>query len=165
MAIGTSQRPWARARVLAHETWKYFLVSIVALAADYALLILLTALGHVHYLVSAAVGFSVGLLINYSLSVTLVFQERRLGDRRLEFLVFFAIGLIGLLLNEILMKVFVDSFGLGYAMAKAPATAVGFVFNFGLRRVALFSNARSSGARGAAPSMPPAPGDLEEAVP
>ena len=43
---------------LLHETWKYFLVSLAALALDYGLLVALTALGHVHYLISAAVGFT-----------------------------------------------------------------------------------------------------------
>src|SRR5438034_289917 len=91
---------WGRARALAHETWKYFLVSVVALAVDYGFLVLLTELGHVHYLVSAAVGFCGGLIVNYALSVSFVFSQRRLTDRRLEFLGFLAIGLAGLMLNE-----------------------------------------------------------------
>ena len=130
---------WTRSRDLAHESWKYLLVSVAALAVDYGLLVLLTEFGHFHYLVSAAVGFVAGLFLSYGLSVTLVFRQRRLRDRRLEFMGFFAIGLIGLGLNEALMKLFVESFGLGYALAKIPATAVGFVFNFGSRRVLLFT--------------------------
>jgi putative flippase GtrA len=139
MATAALHGLWVRSRDLAHETWKYLLVSVISLAVDYALLVGCTSLGHVHYLVSAAVGFSVGLFVNYALSVSFVFQHRRLRDRRLEFVGFFLIGLIGLVLNEALMRLFVETFGLGYALAKLPATAVGFVFNFGSRRILLFT--------------------------
>jgi putative flippase GtrA len=131
---------------LARETWNYFLVSLAALAVDYGLLMGLTSLAHVHYLVSAGVGFCAGLALNYALSVTLVFRESRLADRRVEFIVFMLIGLVGLALNEALMRFFVETAGLGYAVAKIPATGVGFVFNFGARRVMLFT--RFAGVRG-----------------
>ena len=131
----------APAARLAGETWKYFLVSLVALAVDYGLLVFLTEVVRLHYLVSAAIGFCAGLAVNYALSVTLVFRERRLKSRRLEFAAFFAIGAIGLILNEALMKLFVETFGLGYVLAKIPATGVGFAFNFGLRKALLFTAA------------------------
>jgi putative flippase GtrA len=127
---------------LFQETWKYFLVSLAALGVDYGLLVGLTALAHVHYLVSAAVGFSAGLILNYALSVAFVFRERRLQSRPLEFVGFMLIGVAGLALNEALMKVFVEVAGLGYALAKVPATGVGFVFNFAARRLLLFSTPR-----------------------
>ena len=130
----------SRARDVIHETWKYFLVSLVALGVDSGLLVCLTAGAHVHYLVSAAVGFSAGLVVNYALSVALVFRERRLSDRRMEFGAFFLIGLVGLVLNEGLMKLFVETFGLSYILANLPATAVGFDFNFGSRRDLLFTH-------------------------
>ena len=126
-------------RAMAHEAGKYLLVSIVALAVDYSLLVSLTRFGHLHYLVSAAIGFAAGLVVNYALSVAFVFQHRRVASRRLEFALFFGIGLLGLGLNEVLMKVFVEVVGLNFALAKIPATAVGFVWNFGLRRLTLFS--------------------------
>ena len=128
-----------RAAQIFHEMWKYFLVSAAALAIDYGLLVGLTSIGHVHYLVSAGVGFAAGLLLSYALSVAFVFREHGLSDRRLEFLGFMLIGLAGLALNELLMGFFVETVGLGYALAKIPATGVGFLFNFGVRRAFLFT--------------------------
>jgi putative flippase GtrA len=125
-----------------HETWKYFLVSLAALAVDYGLLVGLTSGLHVYYLVSAAVGFSAGLVLNYALSVAFVFRERRLQSRPREFVGFMLIGVAGLALNEALMKAFVETAGLGYALAKIPATGVGFTFNFVARRFILFSKAQ-----------------------
>ena len=124
---------------IARETGRYLVVSVLALAVDYGLLLSLTSFWHMHYLVAACVGFAAGLLVNYSLSVAFVFRQRRLRDRRLEFLGFFVIGLLGLGLNAALMALFVGGLGWVVALAKIPATAIGFVFNFGVRRALLFS--------------------------
>jgi len=124
---------------LFRESGLYFLVSLAALGVDYSLLVGLTKLAHVPYLISAAIGFTAGLLVNYVLSVTVVFRQHRMENRGAELLLFVGIGLIGLALNEGLMKVFVDSLRLDVAVAKLPATAVGFVFNFGARKLLLFS--------------------------
>jgi putative flippase GtrA len=131
-------------RKLAGESMRYFVASAAALAADFMMLVGLTEFLKVNYLVSAAVGFSVGLLVNYVLSVTWVFRERRLENRWFEAFGFAAVGLAGLALNEGLMALFVESFGLAYALAKIPATGVGFVFNYGVRRVLLFTKGRPS---------------------
>ena len=135
--------PLARLITVVHESWKYLLVSVVALAVDYGLMVALTEWAGLNYLVSAAAGFGAGLLVNYGLSVTLVFSQRRLASRRLEFVGFFLIGMVGLGLNELLMKTFVEMLHLDYRLAKIPAAAIGFVFNFGTRRVLLFTAARS----------------------
>lgn len=144
MRSGAPTAPAAQRRAdalvqLFHETWRYFLVSLAALALDYGLLVGLTSLGKVNYLISAAVGFSAGLALNYALSIAFVFRQRAIADRRWEFAGFAAVGLAGLVLNEGLMKLFVETAGMGYALAKIPATGVGFVFNFGVRRALLFT--------------------------
>jgi putative flippase GtrA len=131
------------AQTLAGESMRYFVASAVALGADFLVLVGLTEFGKINYLISAALGFSVGLLVNYLLSVTWVFQERRLENRLLEALGFAGVGLAGLALNEGLMALFVEGFGLAYALAKIPATGVGFLFNYGLRRVLLFTKGTS----------------------
>lgn len=129
------------------EFVKYFLVSAAALALDYGLLVSLTEFVRLNYLVSAAIGFTAGLVLNYLLSVSFVFHERRLKSKGLEILGFALIGLAGLALNEALMMVLVEQSGLGYALAKVPATGIGFVFNFGTRRIFLFTKARRSPQR------------------
>jgi putative flippase GtrA len=129
------------ARTLVGESMRYFVASAAALAADFMVLVGTTEFFKVNYLISAALGFSVGLLVNYILSVTWVFRERRLENRTLEALGFAVVGLAGLALNEGLMALFVEGFGLAYALAKIPATGVGFLFNYGVRRVLLFTRA------------------------
>jgi putative flippase GtrA len=132
----------SRLIVLFHETWKYLLVSVAALAVDYALLAGLTRVAGVEWQIAAAASFTAGLFVNYALSVTLVFKERRVKSRGLEFLGFFIIGALGLGLNELVMKYFVELIHLDPLLAKIPATGVGFVFNFVARRALLFTAPR-----------------------
>jgi putative flippase GtrA len=136
---GVIDRTVGLARRLFGEGLRYFVASAAALVVDYAVLVGATELFRIHYLVSAALGFAGGLLVNYLLSVTWVFRERRLANRWAEAAGFAAVGLLGLALNEGLMALFVEGFGLAYAVAKIPATGIGFVFNYGVRRVLLFT--------------------------
>ena len=126
-------------RTILEESGRYFLVALAALTLDYGLLVGLTELAHVNYLVSAGVGFSAGLALNYMLSTAFVFRERPVASRWIEAAGFAFIGIAGLALNEGLMKLFVEFGGLGYAIAKIPVAGVGFVFNFGVRRLLLFT--------------------------
>jgi putative flippase GtrA len=147
---GLIDRAAGLGRKLFGEGIRYFVASAAALVVDYATLVGATELFKIHYLVSAALGFTGGLLVNYLLSVAWVFKERRLANRWAEAAGFVAVGLIGLAVNEGLMALFVEGFGLVYAVAKFPATGIGFVFNYGLRRILLFT--RGPAAPDAAPA-------------
>jgi putative flippase GtrA len=149
---GLVGRAIALGRKLAGESLRYFVASAAALAVDYAILVGATELLGVHYLVSAALGFSAGLLVNYLLSILWVFKERRLKNRWIEAAGFAAIGVMGLGLNEGLMALFVEGVGLPYALAKIPATGVGFLFNYGVRRVLLFTQGGGAAKLAAAPA-------------
>jgi putative flippase GtrA len=141
--LAPSARLGRRAHAIAREWAKYLAASVAALAVDYTLLVLLTELVGLHYLVSAAIGFSAGLIVTYVLSVTVIFKQRRFG-RTLELGGFVVIGLLGLGLNELLLKGMVEGLGLHYALAKIPAAGISFLFNFAARRLILFT-APSSG--------------------
>ena len=97
------------------------------------------ALG-VNYLVAAAIGFTSGLGLVYWLSVRYVFGDIRRLRPSQEIFGFLVTGLIGLLLNEILMKTFVEQVGLSVPLAKVPTAGFVFLFNFTARRMLLFSD-------------------------
>jgi putative flippase GtrA len=117
---------------------RYIVTGGVAFTADFGTLFLLTRYGGVHYLISAAVGFTVGLLINYVISSTWVFAHRTVQNRGVEFGIFAAIGLVGLGLNELGMWLLATRVGIYYLWAKLITTAVVYIWNFGARKVALF---------------------------
>lgn len=121
----------------------YGLVSVVALACDWGLLVGLSALG-LPYLAASTISFTVGMAVAYALSIRFVFPTRRAVSREAEAGGFFAVGFVGLVITQLLLFVLVSKLGLAVALAKAPTTAVVFLFNFGCRRGLVF--ARSAAA-------------------
>lgn len=143
-------RPAGAKRGVVHEGAKYVAASAGALALDFGVYSGLIRLGGVHYLVAGALGFSLGLVVVYVLSTRWVFAFRRVEDRRAEFAVFAGLGLAGLALNQAILYAAVEWFRLGYEFAKAVAAGLGFCYNFGTRKLLLFTRRH--------PWMPRAPG-------
>lgn len=125
--------PWA-----AREALLYFLASFAALMLDAGLLwIGVTLMGWPAW-ISGALGYAAGLGLVYALSVRWVFARRAMRDARSEFLVFAALGAVGMALNSATLFV-ATSVGLTLVLAKALSAAIGFVANFVSRKAILFS--------------------------
>ena len=131
-----------RLAAVSGEFWRYLLASVVALALDFGLLWLLTSRLGLHYLTSSAISYSAGAVLHYAISVRLVFRERRVSDRRKEFLGFFAIGLMGLAANQLVMRAAVEVLEQSYLIGKVAAVGVSFILTFVMRRAVLFTAAR-----------------------
>ncbi|MBL1255553.1 GtrA family protein [Methylocystis sp. Sn-Cys] len=121
---------------------RYAAASVFALALDYAVLMSLTKGFGVGYLQAAAAGFLSGLCLIYLLSIRYVFEGRRARAPRVEILGFLVTGVIGLLLTEALMRLFVGEFGFALSIAKAATAGFVFMFNFVSRRGLLFKTER-----------------------
>ena len=118
----------------------YGLVSVVALACDWGLLIGLSGLG-LPYLLASTISFTVGMGVAYALSIRFVFPTRRAVSREAEAGGFFAVGFVGLVMTQVLLFLLVGKLGLAVALAKAPTTALVFLFNFACRRGLVFAAA------------------------
>jgi putative flippase GtrA len=127
------------AGALAGEGARYLLASGVAFAVDFGVYTGLIRLAGVAYLIAAPVGFSLGLVVVYALSVRWVFRHRSLADARLEFTIFTVIGLAGLALNQLVIYAGVEWAGLAPEAAKLVSAAIGVCFNFLCRKLLLFS--------------------------
>jgi len=123
---------------------KSVLVSLVAFAIDFAILVALTEAAGLHYLLSAALSFLVGATVSWALSVIWVFPVRRFSSKAVEYLLFIAVGVVGLGLNEALLWVFTEPLGIFYMASKVIAAALIFFWNFGARKLILFA-ARGGG--------------------
>lgn len=117
---------------LFREICKYGLVSVFALAADVGLLYILVDHVQMHYISAATISFGCGLAVNYSLAKIFVFKKSKLSSMR-EFIWYTAIGIIGLVLNDLIIYLLVW-LQLWYLYAKAVSVAVVFFFNFFGRR-------------------------------
>ncbi len=117
---------------------RYCVVGVVAFCADFLALIVLTEIFGLLYVVSAALAFLLGLVVNYQLSIRWAFNFRRLSDRRMEFFIFSAVGVAGLGITEAVLWVGTDDLGMDYRLAKLLAVAIVLLWNFGLRKLLLF---------------------------
>ena len=129
---------------LAIQLLRYMVAGGVAFVADVAVLALLTQGLGVHYLIAAAVAFLLGMAINYAISVRWVFKYRSVDNPRYEQLLFLTIGLIGLLMNELVLLVGTHWLHWFYLHSKLLATTVVLGWNFGARKVILFTAPRDS---------------------
>lgn len=121
------------------ELIRYGAASGLALAADFGTLVLLTEIAGLHYLASAVVGFGAGILVAYVLSVRWVFASRRLSSVAAESAIFLAVGMAGLAINQVVIYSLTESALLPYTVSKLASAGIVFVFNFSVRKLALFT--------------------------
>lgn len=121
------------------QLFKYFFVGGIAYTVDFGSLFILTDIFKVHYLISAAIAFTLGLITNYTLSIFWVFSKRTVANKRLEFVIFSIIGVIGLGLNEVIIWFFTETIHFHYLISKVFSTVVVFFWNFFARKKILFS--------------------------
>ena len=121
------------------QFFRYGLVSGVALLVDFGSLVFFTEVFHLHYLTSATLGFVLGLITNYLLSVLWVFDKSKYSFW-VEFLTFCLIGVVGLGINNGVMWLLTSSFGVFYVYSKIVATGFTFIWNFTARKLILFNS-------------------------
>lgn len=119
------------------QIMKFGIVGVIAFVIDYGLLVALTELLGVDYLVSATISFTVSVVFNYLASMRYVFTRRDDVGRVREFVVFVALSVIGLGINDLFMWLGVEVFAIDYRLTKFVATAVVMVWNFVTRKVFL----------------------------
>lgn len=125
------------------QLFRYTLVGGTAFLLDFSALFLMTRFLGIHYLMSAALAFTLGVVTNYLLSITWVFSIHRLENRVAEFGIFALIGVVGLALNEIFMWFFTERVGLYYLLSKIGAAFFVYLWNFLARRFLLFRERRA----------------------
>jgi putative flippase GtrA len=125
-------------KIILKEGFGYLVASGCALVVDVAILWILVQYLSWPYLAAATTSFIAGVAVAYTFSVKLVFKQRRLADRRAEFLSFTALGGVGLAINAAMIFFAVKFLGLHYLIAKCIAAGFTFVCNFVSRRQFLF---------------------------
>lgn len=121
------------------QFFRYTLVGGLAFVVDLVLLFVLTEYAHWHYLVSATLSFLAGLLVNYILRTQWIFRSSKIKNKKIEFILFGLIGVIGLGLNNVLLYFFTDLIGLYYMLSKLITAVLVYAWNFLGRRYFLFN--------------------------
>lgn len=143
---------------LIEQILKFGVVGVICFLIDFLITIALSALlrsaaglstGNAA-LVGAFFGFTISVIVNYLLSMKYVFVRKQDMDRKKEFVIFTILSVIGLIINELIIKVSIDviyagwtwlqnllSPGLVTAGAKIVATGIVMVYNFITRKIFL----------------------------
>jgi putative flippase GtrA len=100
-------------------------------------MVLLTEFTGLGYFASSAISFVVSVAVNYLLSMRYVFQGREELTPAQELTIFVALSLIGLALNQMIMWIAVEFFGIFYAIAKIFSTMLVTIYNFISRKLFL----------------------------
>jgi putative flippase GtrA len=102
---------------------------------DYGILFCLTEFAGVNYLLSGTISFSVSVVFNYLSSRFWVFEVKENANKVWEFMIFLILSVIGLGINQIIMYIGVDKFGIYYMLTKIIATFIVMVYNFVTRKM------------------------------
>ena len=122
---------------LLNQILKFGVVGGLAFIIDYGILIFLTEVFHINYLISTTISFIVSGIFNYIMSIFWVFDVDENKNRTTVFSVFIILSVIGLLLNDLFMWVFVDGMSIHYLIAKIIATLLVMIYNFITRKLFL----------------------------
>jgi putative flippase GtrA len=138
-----NERPMAATRRPIFEFMRYFAASAGALVVDFGLYRLGLQVG-LAYPLAALIGFCAGAVFAYVASVFWVFEARSVSRAWVEFGLFVAIGVAGLLLTEAILWLEIERLRMPALWSKAGAAGIVFFFNFGVRKITLF---RASASR------------------
>ena len=128
---------------------KFGAVGFLCFFIDYAIMVGLTELVGIPSLISSGVSYTISTIVNYILSVTVVFDADKEANKVVQFIVFVVLSLIGLGINQLCMwggtslleHLMEQSQALAaysryaYMVVKIFATAVVMVYNFITRKI------------------------------
>lgn len=117
---------------------RYLFVGGLAAVVDTGCLYFLNQHFGVNHLLAAAVGFLLGLVTNYLISIAWIFEST--GKIKEEFTLFAIIGAGGLALTELILWAAVDLGGAKVMFGKIVALALVLVWNFGMRKKFVFAS-------------------------
>lgn len=115
---------------------KFGIVGVIAFFIDFGVLVFLKEILHCDVLIASAISFTVSVIINYILSMLFVFESGQ-SNKTKEFVIFVALSIGGLLLNQLIMWLGTDIVMIDYRIVKILACAIVMLYNFVTRKIFL----------------------------
>lgn len=121
-------------RKLIKQIINFGIVGVISFIIDYSIFWILSEKLHVYYLIANACSFTCSVIINYILNLKYVFSSSGSNKKR-EFVMYIILNIIGLGINQIVMKICVAFLNIVALGAKIIATGVVMVYNFISRKI------------------------------
>lgn len=112
---------------------RFAAVGLLAFAFDYAIFLLLNETFGVYYLVASTISYTCGTIVSFVLNMRFVYAGREGQTRRLQFVLFVILSLIGLGVNQLFLWLFV-LIHIPSWLAKLMAAALTSLYNFFSRK-------------------------------
>ena len=135
---------------LIRQFLKFGLVGVLCFLIDFGIFTLLNNVLGVYYLIANFFGFTISVIVNYIMSMKYVFVRKDDANKRLEFIIFVVLSIIGLFLTELIIWVCVDGIYVNVAaltglmprkaaevLGKIIATGIVMIYNFVTRKIFL----------------------------
>ena len=117
---------------------KYCLIGISGATLDFLLYTFLVKYFTMHYLIANAISVTVGITNNFFLNA---FFNFKITDRLfVRFLSFYSVGILGLVISEVLLFVFIENIGLNSIISKLVTIFIITLIQFFLNKTFTFKN-------------------------
>ena len=124
------------------QIFKFLFVGTLAFIIDYLVLIICKEIFNINVLLSAAIAFTVSVIVNYELSIIWIFDIDKNKSKRKTFIIFVIFSVMGLGLTELIMWFGSIILKYHYLIVKIVAAAIVMVFNFVTRKIFLEKNSK-----------------------
>ena len=120
---------WRKQIARYHQFLKYCVGGGLAFFVDIAGLYIFTEFCGLWYILSATLSFILAAVFNYLFQRFITFKSQDKNYTK-QFILFIIIALVGLLINNSILYILVEFFGLWYMFAKAFVASVVLIWNF-----------------------------------
>ncbi|VAW20111.1 hypothetical protein MNBD_BACTEROID01-281 [hydrothermal vent metagenome] len=125
-------------KVLDEQFIRFTIIGGATASIDYGIMYCLIEVFSINYLIATGIGFIVGSVLNYLLSILWVFERGRYKNQTIEFSLFLLFTLIGFVLNHLVMWVGVDFLYISYMIVKIFSLVVITLFNYLSKKYLVF---------------------------
>ena len=120
------------------QFFRYIFVGGTAFLIHFFSFYIFTNIFGIYYLISGVLAFIIAFSINYLMSTKWVFNQNNIENKVLEFNMFILISIVGLIINEIVLYIVTDIFGINNLISMVVAAAVAWGWNFIARRMLFY---------------------------
>jgi putative flippase GtrA len=119
------------------QIFKFVIVGGIATIIDFIIYYICYNYIGLNPLLANIISFSISVIYNFYASVKWVFDVDNSKNKKVIFIEFIVFAVLGLLLSELLLFIFIDKCGLKKMISKILATIIVMVFNFITRKLFL----------------------------
>ena len=120
------------------QMFSYLVVGGIATIVEWVCFYMFSYQAHIHYLLATALAFAISTAANWLAGRLLTFRGAEKQPVLQELAKIYAVSVIGLLLNLLLMYLFVQKVGLAKIAGKIFATILVFAWNFIVRKLWIY---------------------------